>query len=339
MDHTLGKRIAENRKRLGLTQDQLAEKLGITAQAISKWENDLSCPDISMLPRLAEIFGTTTDALLGRDTGSPVHTAEVVGEPEAPASDESEDPKWEFHWDAGRKSTLTFALLVLLVGVLTLISRIFSWDVSFWNILWPCALLVFGLSGLWKKFSFVSVGMTLFGGYFLVENLGIWSLNLAGELVFPVIVVLFGISLLVDALRRPKKSAFRVVHRDGSRDTAKTQRHYTIDEDTFDCSMSFGDGSQLITLPRLAEGDVTCSFGDFTVDLSGCETLADHCEIDATCSFGNLTLLIPSRYQVIPESSTAFASVETVGHPDPAPVGIIRLDASVSFGQITIHYI
>ncbi len=42
MEQTLGKRIAENRKRLKLTQDQLAEKLGITAQAVSKWENDVS---------------------------------------------------------------------------------------------------------------------------------------------------------------------------------------------------------------------------------------------------------------------------------------------------------
>ena len=65
MEQTLGKRIMEHRKALGLTQDQLAEKLGVTAQAVSKWENDQSCPDITMLPKLADIFGITTDALLG----------------------------------------------------------------------------------------------------------------------------------------------------------------------------------------------------------------------------------------------------------------------------------
>ena len=64
-EETLGSRIAAHRKRLGLTQDALAEQLGITAQAVSKWEKDLSCPDISMLPRLAEIFQVTTDSLLG----------------------------------------------------------------------------------------------------------------------------------------------------------------------------------------------------------------------------------------------------------------------------------
>ena len=47
-----------------LTQDQLAESLGVTAQAVSKWENDVSCPDISILPQLADILHTTTDYLL-----------------------------------------------------------------------------------------------------------------------------------------------------------------------------------------------------------------------------------------------------------------------------------
>ena len=65
MEQTMGKRIAANRKRLGLTQDQMAEKLGVTAQAVSKWENDQSCPDIAMIPRLAELFGVSTDELLG----------------------------------------------------------------------------------------------------------------------------------------------------------------------------------------------------------------------------------------------------------------------------------
>ena len=69
MDQTLGKRISSHRKKLGMTQDQLAEKLGVTAQAVSKWENDQSCPDIAMLPKLAEIFGVTTDYLL---TGRPI---------------------------------------------------------------------------------------------------------------------------------------------------------------------------------------------------------------------------------------------------------------------------
>lgn len=74
-------KIAELRKAAGLTQDALAEKLGVTFQAVSKWENALACPDISLIPRLADIFDLSIDALFGRtpkaiqvtpsDTASP----------------------------------------------------------------------------------------------------------------------------------------------------------------------------------------------------------------------------------------------------------------------------
>lgn len=42
MEHTIGKRISFHRKRLGLTQEQLAQQLGVSAQAVSKWENEVS---------------------------------------------------------------------------------------------------------------------------------------------------------------------------------------------------------------------------------------------------------------------------------------------------------
>ena len=105
MEQTLGKRIVSNRKRLGLTQDQLAERLGVTAQAVSKWENDQSCPDITTLPRLAEIFGITTDELLGirSRAEAPVHQAEVVTGSEPPSGSGN---RWEMHYNGGRKSSI-----------------------------------------------------------------------------------------------------------------------------------------------------------------------------------------------------------------------------------------
>ncbi len=69
---SLGERIAALRKARGMTQEQLAESCSVTAQAVSKWENGLTAPDISLLPRLAELFSVTTDELLG------VHRAETV---------------------------------------------------------------------------------------------------------------------------------------------------------------------------------------------------------------------------------------------------------------------
>lgn len=61
---SIGNRIGRLRRQAGMTQEALAEKLGVSSQAVSKWENDLSCPDISLLPELARILGCTTDELL-----------------------------------------------------------------------------------------------------------------------------------------------------------------------------------------------------------------------------------------------------------------------------------
>ena len=338
MEQTIGRRIAENRKRLGMTQDQLAEKLGVTAQAVSKWENDQSCPDITMLPRLAEIFGISTDALLGRDTAQPVHTAEVIDEEEnEPEGLHIDNGNWEFHWDAGRKGSVLFAVFVLLVGALTLVARMLSWDVSFWNILWPTALLVWGLDGVLRKFSFFGIGCTLFGAYFLLENLGITQLNLAGELIFPVLIVIFGLSLLADALRKPKKHRFSV--NTGSKDEPKAKSSFRVDEDRFHCGLSFGEAERYIAVKELVYGDVQCSFGELVVDLSGCEKVAPGCAIEGSCSFGEVLLKVPSKFRVEPYSSTAFASIEFDGQPNAEPQGVIQLKTSVSFGEVTVEYI
>ena len=68
MDMTIGKRIALLRKEKGLTQEDLANAMGVSPQAVSKWENDQTCPDISALPKLAGLLEVTVDELLsGRD--------------------------------------------------------------------------------------------------------------------------------------------------------------------------------------------------------------------------------------------------------------------------------
>ena len=61
---TIGESIRYHRKRLNLTQAQLAERLNVTAQAVSRWENDTGLPDITMAVPLARALGTTTDELL-----------------------------------------------------------------------------------------------------------------------------------------------------------------------------------------------------------------------------------------------------------------------------------
>lgn len=62
---TFGSMIAQLRKQRGMTQLELAEQMGVTDKAVSKWERDLSFPDVSSLPRLAEIFEVSVDDLMG----------------------------------------------------------------------------------------------------------------------------------------------------------------------------------------------------------------------------------------------------------------------------------
>ena len=64
MNETIGSRIAKYRKAKGMTQEALANEMGISSQAVSKWETDASCPDISALPQLCKILGISTDELL-----------------------------------------------------------------------------------------------------------------------------------------------------------------------------------------------------------------------------------------------------------------------------------
>ena len=64
---TLSGNIYKFRKESGLTQENLADKLNISFQAVSKWENGQSSPDIFLLPQLAEIFGCSIDKLFGRN--------------------------------------------------------------------------------------------------------------------------------------------------------------------------------------------------------------------------------------------------------------------------------
>ena len=72
MAMTMGQIIKNLRKGRGFTQEELAERLGVTYQAISKWENDSGMPDISQIVPLATIFDVSTDFLFGID-----HTSET----------------------------------------------------------------------------------------------------------------------------------------------------------------------------------------------------------------------------------------------------------------------
>ena len=81
MDHLkLNDTICFYRKKQGLTQEDLAVKLGVTNQSVSKWESAQCCPDISLIPRLAEIFEITIDELFGKEPKPTVNNFDLCTE-------------------------------------------------------------------------------------------------------------------------------------------------------------------------------------------------------------------------------------------------------------------
>lgn len=77
MKKTLGTTISELRKQHGMTQLELAEKMGVTDKAVSKWERDLSCPDINSLPKLAEILDVSIEELMQNKKQADVPVSKV----------------------------------------------------------------------------------------------------------------------------------------------------------------------------------------------------------------------------------------------------------------------
>ena len=69
----LAANILKYRKKSGLSQDELAQKLGVTFQAVSKWENAKAAPDITFLPIMADIFGCYIDELFSREIKTEIH--------------------------------------------------------------------------------------------------------------------------------------------------------------------------------------------------------------------------------------------------------------------------
>ena len=79
MTESIGKTIRRLRKERGFTQEELAEQLNVTSQAVSKWESESGMPDISQIVPLASVFGISTDVLFGLDNTTETSEAwEIV---------------------------------------------------------------------------------------------------------------------------------------------------------------------------------------------------------------------------------------------------------------------
>lgn len=78
MNKTMGQIITQYRKERGMTQKELAEHMNVTDKAVSKWERDLSCPDIHSVPKLAEVLGVSVDELMQSTQAKPSSADELT---------------------------------------------------------------------------------------------------------------------------------------------------------------------------------------------------------------------------------------------------------------------
>ena len=136
-------------------------------------------------------------------------------------------------------------------------------------------------------------------------------------------------------VKQKKKGGFRFVS-DGK---SKENSSYITSEDKFECSVSFSEREQSVLLPKLAYGKAQVSFGELELDLTGCDSFADGCELDISCSFGEVEVRVPRNVEVDLKASASLGSVEVEGEPDSDARQKLTVGGNVSFGEITVCYV
>jgi len=334
-NQTMGKRIMALRKQAGMTQEQLAERLGVSPQAVSKWENDVSCPDIGTLPKLAEVFGVSTDVLLGVVSGN----AEAEPKPNFSCEKENSAPKVETafgteessHKKAHKLEGVGFALVLIAVGAAYLISNTAHVYIPFdlWSVVWPAALLGLGIAGGIKHRAPFLFGAAFIGLYYLLAALGSpLPFPLTWSVVWPLALVLLGINILVDKLF-PKKHGKTVMQ--GGRHSYSEENGYVT------CDLSFSSDNIIVTAPTVHGCNIDISFGECTIDFTRCGGFDDNAKIDIDVSFGSCKILLPSTVRAVSNASSSFGSLDIKGEPQPSSKPVY-IDGDVSFGSTEIQY-
>lgn len=134
----LNEKIAQCRRRAGLSQEALAEKIGVSRQAISKWETGEASPEIGKLPLLAKTFGVTADWLLNEEE-------EASGPDADPASRQEEPPRRQYSDESPRSIP---AWVDHLPGILGQLVKRWGWLVGVYVALGGAGTTLLGVIGL-----------------------------------------------------------------------------------------------------------------------------------------------------------------------------------------------
>lgn len=343
-DMTMGRRISTRRKEKKITQDALAQELGVTPQAVSKWENDLSCPDIAILPKLAALLGVTTDYLLSGTETPPTVEAEIVDEPEEERSgihvETTGANHFDIHFDPPRRVSFSGAAWLIVTALLMLAGPVLKLDsndsIGFWSACCISGLIVLGVSGMIRQIRPVNVLMTLAGVYLALSGLNVIRFDLGWEILFPGLILILGLCLLAKGFRR-KQRRRSGIHITGPGHFSTSDFH--VKDGYLFCSGSFSEHDYRVCADELKGGEINVSFGEHTLDFSGVEKVSEKCRLEINTSFGELELKIPSRFRAELAANKSFAEISVDGSPNPQPEGIIWIDANASFGELEITYI
>lgn len=120
----LAEKLQQLRKRNNLSQEQLADKLGISRQSISKWESEQSAPEIDKIVQLSEIFGVTTDYLLKDIEECPANSV---------LSDKYKNPNSSSKRLRLIIATICIAFSIISIFVMWVLSKIYPAPIVFYN--------------------------------------------------------------------------------------------------------------------------------------------------------------------------------------------------------------
>lgn len=339
MDTTesIGKRIRRLRKEAGMTQEELAQAVGVSPQAVSKWENEYTCPDISILPVLAEVFGISTDELLGKEPGATA-TAEVTERTEAKEYTQKKKKKtrkYRLGFDFGGVSLgkIWGGIFIIVIGAMLILknaTNIIPW--GFWDIVWPSSIICFGMMGICEHPKAFNISVTAFGVYLLLCNIDVIPENFSGKwFIIGVFFIAWGLSAVFSKGLKIRK--IRINRGKGAARELRCENGYIHYDGSFSSDHVIFDGNVL------HGGSVDTMFGSFIIDFSDIAMVGEGASLSTDIAFASLTLLIPRTVRVTETRDTAFGSVNIKGRPyDDAPY-CLNITSDVSFGSLDIKYV
>ena len=338
-ENTLGKRIAMLRRNQGWTQEQLGEKVGVSAQAVSKWENDQACPDITTLPLLADLFGVTTDELLGLKPIEP-HVVILDKEPER-NEDHADSGSFELRLDkVDQWGSICICIMAILISV-TLILRsttpLFNREgVNVWNYIWPIILFAIGMRQVRRNIVFGISAMAIGVYEFIWFGWGV-----PFEIKWYVLLLVVAVACLVRILLKklgviPEKAGEPFIEVNGKKPTRVVE--YSDDGMFMTAELSFGSNEVVYPYDTIKGMKVETNFGDHRIDLRNIRHFVNDPVLEIEVNFGNVVVLLPDNVKLHKTSETAFGAFRVKGEPSSSADQIAYFRTEVNFGNLEIRY-